>query len=319
MKSAARKVVLVVIGVALLLIPAGVSIWFAHDMRGAYARLAGRSEVLTSSSGQIEFARGGQGVPVLVIHGSGGGFDQGALLAKAVLDERFSWLAPSRFGYLRSNFRAGASFDDQAHAYAELLDQTGIQKVAVVALSHGGPSALLFALLHPERVSSLTLISCGVAAVSLPNQEEASAKGNALVKVYQHDFLYWAITRFLRAWFLSLMGANAAVVAEMSAEQKALVDEIIDGMNPSSPRAAGAAFDNQAAMPNERIAGIRAPTLVVHASDDSLQLFQNAEYARAKIPQAKLLRFERGGHLVLALEQASIREAVQKHILLSGW
>ncbi len=86
-------------------------------------------------------------------------------------------------------------------------------------------------------------------------------------------------------------------------------------MNPVAPRAAGVAFDNQAAMPNERIAAVRAPTLILHAEDDALQLFHNAEFAAATIPDARLVSFERGGHLVLAVEQAAIRGAVQRHIL----
>ncbi|MEK9141424.1 MAG: hypothetical protein AAB308_10260 [Nitrospirota bacterium] len=36
--------------------------------------------------GDIEFMRGGTGVPVLVIHGSGGGYDQGELIATAMID-----------------------------------------------------------------------------------------------------------------------------------------------------------------------------------------------------------------------------------------
>lgn len=37
------------------------------------------------------------------------------------------------------------------------------------------------------------------------------------------------------------------------------------------------ALDNRAAQPNERIAAIRAPTLVVHARDDAPHLYRNAE------------------------------------------
>jgi 2-hydroxy-6-oxonona-2,4-dienedioate hydrolase len=80
-------------------------------------------------------------------------------------------------------------------------------------------------------------------------------------------------------------------------------------------RSAGAAFDNKAAMPNQRIAAVRAPTLVFHARDDSLQLYHNAEFAAATIPQARLVSFERGGHLVMGVEQATIRDLLQKHIL----
>ena len=300
----------------LLLLLAGVALAlvFFADMRAAHERLLGRSAVLPSPWGEIEYARGGQGAPVLVIHGSGGGFDQGELLAHAVLGDAYSWIAPSRFGYLRSTFLPGARFDEQAHAYAYLLDHLGIRQVAVVALSHGGPSALLFALLHPERVSSLTLLSCGVAASTAPDQAQANAQGDTLVQVYRHDFLYWGITRFLRRWFVKLLGADEAVYAKLTPEQRVLVDQIIDRMNPSSVRAAGAAFDNRAAMPNERIAGIRTPTLVVHAADDHLQLFDNAEFAARMISGARLLRFERGGHLVLAVEKEAIRQALAAHL-----
>jgi hypothetical protein len=98
------------------------------DMKRAYGRIRGRSTVVPSPYGDIEYTEGGSGPPVLVIHGSGGGFDQGELLVRALLDEQFHWITPSRFGYLRSTFREGATFDDQAHAYASLLDHLGVER-----------------------------------------------------------------------------------------------------------------------------------------------------------------------------------------------
>jgi 2-hydroxy-6-oxonona-2,4-dienedioate hydrolase len=85
-------------------------------------------------------------------------------------------------------------------------------------------------------------------------------------------------------------------------------------MNPVAPRSVGAAFDNTAKMPNERIAAIRAPTLVFHATDDTLQLYHNAEFAAATIPGARLVRFERGGHLLMIVEQAAMRSGAQRFI-----
>ncbi len=66
-----------------------------------------------------------------------------------------------------------ATWDEQAQAYAVLLDNLGVHKVSVVAVSQGGPSALLFAVLYPERVSSLTLLSCGITPSVSENQAEA--------------------------------------------------------------------------------------------------------------------------------------------------
>jgi 2-hydroxy-6-oxonona-2,4-dienedioate hydrolase len=300
---------------ALLMIGVVIAIWFALDTRRAYARITGNSTVLPSPLGDLEFKRGGKGIPVLVVHGSGGGYDQGALIATAILGEGFDWIAPSRFGYLRSTFREGATFDDQAEAYAYLLDSLGLHKVAVLALSHGGPSALLFAVLYPERVSSLTLLSCGVASTSDASQAEANQKGDALTMIFRFEILYWVIRKFLRKQLMRLMGASDTVIATLTTEQRTLVSQVIDYMAPVSPRYAGVAFDNKAAMPNERIATIRASTLIVHATDDSLQLFHNAEYAAANISGSRVLSFNWGGHLLFSVELAAIQAEVRQFIL----
>jgi pimeloyl-ACP methyl ester carboxylesterase len=292
-----------------------IAIWFRIDTRRAYARISGNSTVLPSPLGDIEFKRGGSGVPVLVIHGSGGGYDQGALIATAILGEEFDWIAPSRLGYLRSTFHEGATFDDQARAYAFLLDYLGLQKVAVLALSHGGPSALLFAVLYPERVSSLTLLSCGVASSVDASQAKANQKGDALTTIFKFEIFYWIVRRFLRKRLMQLMGAGENGITALTTEQRILVNHVIDDMAPASPRYAGVAFDNKAAMPNERIAAIRSPTLIVHALDDSLQLFHNAEYAAAHIPESRLVSFSHGGHLLLAVEQQAIQTEVRQFIL----
>src|SRR5512133_3033964 len=149
------KKILLTIAVVLVLLLGIAFLSYTRDMNKAYDRVTDKSTVITTHYGDVEYTEGGQGIPVLIVHGSGGGFDQGELIAEAFLDDNFHWIAPSRFGYLRSTFKEGATFDDQAHAYAALLDHLGIEKVAIVAFSHGGPSALLFAVLYPERVSSL--------------------------------------------------------------------------------------------------------------------------------------------------------------------
>ena len=270
---------------------------------------------MSSAYGDIEYSEGGTGPHVLVVHGSGGGYDQGELIVQSFLDNRFHWIAPSRFGYLRSTFHDGATFDDQAHAYAALLDHLGIEKVAVVAFSHGGPSALLFAVLYPERVSSLSLVSTGVAAASTGDQAQADRKGSTLTTIFKHDWLYWSLTRLFKKQFMGLMGATDAVIVELTPGQQELVDRIIEEMNPVSPRSAGVVFDNRATLPGDRIAAIQAPTLIIHADDDTLQPYHNAEFAAATIPGAKLMHFERGGHLLMAVEQATIQAAAREHIL----
>lgn len=288
---------------------------FLRDINRARDRVAAAGTVISSPFGDIEFTAHGSGPAVLVIHGSGGGYDQGELIAKAVLDKDFYSIIPSRFGYLRSTFHQGNTWDDQAHAYAALLDHLGIDRVAVVAMSHGGPSALLFAVLHPARVSSLTLISCGVAPSSKPDQAQADDKGSMLTTIFEHNFLYWAISKVFRRQLMGLMGASDVVIAGLAADERQLFNDFIDFMNPVSLRSVGAAFDNAARLPGDRIAAITAPTLIFHATDDTLQLFHNAEFAATTIPDARLVKFESGGHFLIGTERAVIGPALRQHIL----
>jgi pimeloyl-ACP methyl ester carboxylesterase len=115
--------------------------------------------------------------------------------------------------------------------------------------------------------------------------------------------------------FMKLMGASESVIADLTPSQRLSVGRIIDYMNPVSLRSPGVTFDNTTELPGERIAAIMAPTLVLHARDDTLQMYHNAEFAARTIPDAKLVSFEHGGHIVVVVEQATIRTAVRQHIL----
>ncbi len=288
---------------------------YRSDMQAARQRLRGKSAVIPSPYYDIEYTKHGAGPDVLVIHGSGGGFDQGELLAHVVLDDQFHCITPSRFGYVQSTFHEGATWDEQAHAYASLLDHLSVQKVEVVGFSARGPSALLFALLHPERVSSLTLISCGGARIPAEEGKQAHRQGSALLRIFQRDFRYWAISRLFKRQFMTLIGAPKAVVAGISPEQQRVIGHFIDDMNPASLRYAGVVFDYTREVPGPSIAGIRVPTLVIHAQDDTLQPYHNAEFFSSMLPGARLLSFPAGGHVVAFIEKEAVGSAVQKHIL----
>ncbi len=284
-------------------------------MRAARERLQGKSKVIPSPYGDIEYTEHGTGSNVLVIHGSGGGFDQGEFLADIMLDDQFHCIIPSRFGYLQSTFHQNATWGDQAYAYAHLLDQLNVQRVGVVGFSAGGPSALLFALLNPERVSSLTLISCGGAQIPEEEGKQAQRQGSALLRIFQRDFPYWIMSRLFKRQFMRLMGVPETVVASLSPEQYRASGHFIDGMNPASLRYAGAVFDHTQEVPGSRIAGIRVPTLVIHAQDDTLQPYRNAEFFSSTIPDVRLLSFRKGGHIVALIEADEVGSTVQKHIL----
>ncbi len=82
---------------------------FVTARDGALAAVATGSQIIQTRSGTMEYAETGAGRPVLMLHGTGGGFDQGLAFSAPLTRAGFRVIAPSRFGYLRSDMPADAS------------------------------------------------------------------------------------------------------------------------------------------------------------------------------------------------------------------
>jgi pimeloyl-ACP methyl ester carboxylesterase len=128
----------------------------------AAACACSESRVAETAAGPIEYARVGQGPAVLVIHGCPGGYDQGLIATKLAPSDEFTFISPSRPGYLRTPLHVGLTPEAQADSYAALLDALGISQAAIIGISGGAPSALQFALRHPGRCWGLVTV-CAVA------------------------------------------------------------------------------------------------------------------------------------------------------------
>ena len=151
-------------GVGILLGSLGVAVSTAvflsyrRDIRRAGKRISASSRIAETRCGPIEYAIAGDGPPVLVVHGAGGGFDQGMDFAEPLVQSGFRVIAMSRFGYLRTPLPADASVAAQADAHACLLDVLDIPRATVIGASVGAPSSIQFALRHPERTTALVLM-----------------------------------------------------------------------------------------------------------------------------------------------------------------
>jgi pimeloyl-ACP methyl ester carboxylesterase len=124
---------------------------FSRDMALATARAAQGGVLLPTRCGPIEYQEAGTGVPLLVVHDSGGGHDQGMAFAGTLGRHGVRVIAMSRFGYLGTPMPADASAAAQADAHVCLLDALGIPRAAVMGGSAGAPSALQMAIRHPDR------------------------------------------------------------------------------------------------------------------------------------------------------------------------
>src|SRR5512142_2235151 len=112
-----RHLVGTVAGLAALGIGASIYAAYQREIRAARARIEAGSHVAATHSGPIEYATAGQGSPVLVVHGAGGGYDQGLDLGESLATKGFRMIAMSRFGYLRTPLPMDASATAQADAH----------------------------------------------------------------------------------------------------------------------------------------------------------------------------------------------------------
>lgn len=270
---------------------------YRAEMRDMRAEILAGSRIMSTSAGPIEYAETGQGPPVLIAHGNGGGYDQGLAAGRMFIGHGYRLIAPSRFGYLRTPLPRDGSATAQADAYAAMLDALGIDRVAIAAVSDGGPSAMQFALRHPERTTALIMMS----AKSHTPPPDNAVQSLLFNTVFRSDYLYWAATRAFESSLLALLGMPADVQAAMTPQETNAVREYLRLMHPVSMRKAGIYNDREelSVLPPQtyRLERIDAPTLVVHGRLDSLQPFSHGEHAGQHIPHARLLALEDGGHI----------------------
>jgi pimeloyl-ACP methyl ester carboxylesterase len=278
---------------------------YRHDIDPAYERISTGSQIAPTRCGPIEYAVRGEGPPVLVVHGAGGGFDQGLELADSIARAGFRVIAVSRFGYLRTPLPADASAPAQADAHACLLDSLNIRQAAIVGISAGGPSALQFALRFPDRTAALVLL---VPALYAPRSDHdpprRMGRGTMFLldAALRSDFLFWAAGKLAHETFIrSILGTPPEVVASASPEEQARLQTLLEHILPISPRRAGLLNDAivTSSLPRYALEKVAAPTLAISTADDLYGTFDGARYTAEHVPQARFIGYPRGGHMLV--------------------
>jgi len=276
---------------------------YHRDITLARERVSIGGQVAQTPCGPIEYATAGDGKPVLVVHGAGGGYDQGLDFAKTLVDGGFRVIAMSRFGYLRTPLPSDPSAAAQADAHACLLDVLGIEKAAVIGASAGSPSSLQFALRHSRRCTALVLL---VPAAYVPRPDGGASMqtpaGTAFLfdTALRSDFLFWAARKLAPQTIARAILATPPAILEMAPEdEQARVAQVLDHILPISPRRLGLVNDVAiiSSLPRYELERIGVPTLVVSTADDLFGTFDTARYAAEHIPRARFVSYPSGGHL----------------------
>jgi pimeloyl-ACP methyl ester carboxylesterase len=208
--------------------------------------------------------------------------------------------------FLKIPVAAPYKLRDMADDTIGLMDTLGIQSAHVVGLSMGGMIAQELAISFPQRVRSLTSIMSTTGNPKVPPPtREASAVLMAPPPATKEEFF----VRFAQTWKVLRVGSFPQ-------------DEALDptraertyarGLNP-----AGVGRQLRAILASgsrkQRLAAVKAPTLVIHGTVDPLVHPAGGKDTAASIPGAKLLMIEGMGHALPIPMWPEIIDAIDKH------
>lgn len=289
---------------------------YQRDIRHARERVSTGSQIAQTPCGPIEYAVAGDGPPILVVHGAGGGYDQGLDFGEPLAKIGFRVIAMSRFGYLRTPLPADASAAAQADAHACLLDALKIRRVTVIGASAGAPSSIQFALRQPDRCSALVLL---VPAAYVPRTGGAPSMQTPAWTEFlfntalKSDFLFWAAQLLARSTVTrAILATPPAVVENASTDERARVSDVLQHILPVSPRRLGLLNDAAVTSSLQRyeLERIVAPTLVISVADDLFGTFDGARYTAEHVPHARFIGYPSGGHLWVGHQKDVVSEIV---------
>lgn len=305
-------------GIALLLAAvACIPIYLAcrRDLAAARERVVAGTIVATPC-GPIEYATAGSGPPVLVVHGAGGGFDQGLTLGMPLVEHGYRVIAMSRFGYLGTPLPADASAPAQADAHACLLDALGIARAGVVGASAGAPSALQLAIRHPERVGRLVLMVPAAYNPRPGNEAPVRTPPGTLWlfdTALRSDFLFWAMLHAAPDTMTrGVLGTPPGLLVAATPAERARITWMMNSILPVRPRRLGLLNDADVTshLARYELERIASPTLAISAQDDLYGTWDAARYSAGQIPGARFVGFPDGGHLLVGRQDAVTAELV---------
>ena len=294
-----------------------VTYFYRADIQHARDRVSRGSQMAQTSCGPIEYAVIGNGPPVLVVHGAGGGFDQGLAFGAPLVEQGFRIIAMSRFGYLNTPLPEDASPSAQADAHACLLSSLGIERVAVIGGSAGALSSVQFALRHPHNVTALVLV---VPAVYVPRADNSPSVQTPtglqfmMDTALRSDFLFWVMSKVARQTLIRIVLATPPRVVEQApAEEQRRVQHVLDRILPVSQRGNGLLNEAKVIPSLQRyeLEHIHVPTLAISCADDLFGTYDGARYTADHIRGARFIGYPDGGHLWVGHQHELTKEVTQ--------
>jgi 3-oxoadipate enol-lactonase len=178
---------------------------------------------------------------------------------------------------------------DQADDVAGLMQTLGIARAHVVGISMGGFVALELTLRHPDLVDHLVLTSTSAGG---PTHVPAKLRIRLALILPRPP---WAEAgRLAKRSYRAILAPGYARAHPEVMEQIAATARYRPQSAAMYRRQLNACLAHNA---SARLGKITAPTLVIHGTQDPLVPVGNGRYLAAHIPGARLIEYERTGHV----------------------
>ncbi len=277
-----------------------------------------RPRLLATPRGSVELAVAGDGPAVLALNGALGGWDQSLILARVVGAPGFRYLALSRPGYLGTSLALGRTPAEQGDLYRDVLDALGIDRAAVMAVSGGGPSALSFALRHPDRCWGAVIVSsvCSRNPAPLPlawHLLKVMARCGPLMAARRRKMARDPDAAARRSIPDPALRARTVGDPEVGPLLLSLQLSTFEAMPRRMPGTENdvAVTHRALELPLETLA---VPLLVVHGTADRVAPFAQGREMAARAPGAELCALEGGDHVAIFTHRDEARGRVVRFL-----
>lgn len=272
---------------------------------GYFARMTAATGVQTRTAGGVRYHVGGEGEPLLLVHGLGGSAENWVEVLPELL-RRHRVLAVDLPGHAGSApLPRGATIDDFAAAAAAVLEAEGVESALVAGHSFGGLVALRLAHGRPELVRGLLLVApAGIATRSRIIEATVIAAttirpGRAVARFrYRWADRVWYRRALFRPWFV--------------ADAEALTPRATHGLLAAQDRHTDTKVAGRAMVaddPRQDLAGVTCRVLVLWGGRDAqLPLADAFEYARRLRAQLRIVAD--CGHLVIVERPHAVVDAL---------
>ena len=231
------------------------------------------------------YLEGGQGEPLMLLHGFGANKDNFDRVAQ-FLTPHYRVIVPDHIGFGESSHPQDADYAPtaQAERLRALAQALGIKTLHLGGSSMGGQIALTYAALHPDEVKSLWLLApAGVWSAPESEMRKVARETGHNPLMAKNEAEFAEVFSFVMTDPPYIPRSMLNVMAQERIGNFALEERILKQLGADPVE--------------QRVTGLATPTLIVWGANDRVLIPASADILHKLMPHSQVLMMPGIGHL----------------------